>query len=187
MAYTSILKKEYQEKILPSLTKDLDSNNKHAIPRLERVVINVGVGKLLAESRSLDDIIDSVSRLAGQKPVITLARQSISGFKMREGDKVGLKVTLRGNRMYDFIQRLVHVTLPRVRDFRGISPKSFDGNGNYTIGIKEHTAFPEISPDESANIFGLEVTVITTAKTDKEAKMLLKEMKFPLKNSQNEK
>ncbi|MFC1651730.1 50S ribosomal protein L5 [Patescibacteria group bacterium] len=177
----SILKEEYQKKIIPEFKKALGIKNDYAVPCLEKVIINIGASKAQDDSSFIEHASKSLARITGQKPIITLAKQSISGFKIREGSKVGLKVTLRGKRMYDFIQRLVNVTLPRVRDFRGLSPKSFDGKGNYTIGIKEHTAFPEISPDEVTETFGLEITIVSTAKNNKEGKMLLEMLGFPLK------
>ena len=177
----SVLQEEYQKKILPELKKRLGRKNDYAVPRLEKVVINLGASKAQEDSSFIDYASKSLARITGQRPVTTLARRSISGFKIRQGSKVGLKVTLRGKRMYDFVQRLVHATLPRVRDFRGLLNKGFDGKGNYTIGIKEHTAFPEIDPDEVTETFGLEVTVVTTVKNNKEGKILLKLLGFPLK------
>lgn len=177
----SVLQEEYQSKILPELKKILGRKNDYAAPRLEKVVVNVGASKAQEDSSFIEYASKSLARVTGQKPVITLARKAISGFKIHKGSKVGLKVTLRGKRMYDFIQRLVQITLPRVRDFRGLSNKGFDGKGNYTIGIKEHTAFPEIGPDEVTETFGLEITVVTTAKNDKEGKILLELLGFPLR------
>jgi len=177
----SVLQEEYQKKIIPKLRKRLGRENDYAVPRLEKVVVSVGAGKAQENPSFIEYASKSLARITGQKPVITLARKSISGFEIRKGSEVGLKVTLRGKRMYDFVQRLVQVTLPRVRDLRGLLGKGFDGKGNYTIGIKEHTAFPEIDPDEVTETFGLEVTVVTAARNDEEGRMLLEFLGFPLR------
>ncbi len=172
-------KLDYQQKIIPLLKKELDLTNNLAVPRITRVVLNLGAGKSLEDKEFLGRAENILTCISGQKPVPTLARQSISGFKIRTGLPIGLKVTLRGDRMYDFLQRLVQVTLPRVRDFRGLNLKSFDGHGNYAIGFKEHGAFPEITAEEAADSVGLEVIIVTTAPDNHSGELLLKAFGFP--------
>lgn len=175
------LRKKYNKEIVPALKKDLNLKNAMAVPRIDKVVLNVGVGKGLKDEKFIDNVESTLIRITGQKPVKTKARKSISAFKIREGMTVGLKVDLRGDRMYDFIEKLIKVSLPRVRDFQGLSLKSFDKQGNYTIGIKEHIIFPEIKADEVENLHGLEIIISTTAKDDESAKKLLLALGFPLK------
>jgi len=172
------LKTAYKKSI-PKLKESLKVKNDFAVPKIKKVVINVGVGRTLKDQKLLDSIIEDVKRIAGQAPVKTLAKKSIAGFKIRENQVVGLMVTLRGNRMYDFLEKLVKIALPRVRDFKGLSPKSFDGRGNYSIGIKEQIVFPETSREHIEQSFGLEVNIQTTANNDKDAEVLLQSLGFP--------
>jgi large subunit ribosomal protein L5 len=151
------------------------------IPRLEKIVLNMGVGKAIGNSKILDAAAKDLAAIAGQKPVITRARQSISNFKLREGMAIGAKVTLRGDRMYEFLDKFININLPRVRDFRGVSPKSFDGRGNYTLGVKEQLIFPEIDYDKVDQVQGMDITIVTTAKTDEEAKELLAKLGMPFR------
>jgi len=151
------------------------------IPKLDKIVLNMGIGESVADSKKVNAAIADLARIAGQKPVPTKARNSIAGFKLREGMTIGAKVTLRKDRMYEFLDRLITIALPRVRDFRGLSPKSFDGRGNYTLGIKEHIVFPEIDYDKAADIWGMDITVCTTARNDDEARALLTAFNFPFR------
>lgn len=176
-----MLQEMYKTTIVPKLKERLQKTNAWALPRLQKVVLNVGVGKQLKDEGYADMVEKSLMRITGQKPIRTTARISISNFKVREGQVVGLKVTLRGKRMYDFLEKLLRVTFPRVRDFRGIPTKGFDKQGNYTIGFKEQLPFPEVSAEDAARPHGLEVTIVTTAKKPEEARALLEEMGFPFK------
>lgn len=171
----------YRNEITPKLMERFKYKNIMEVPKVERVVINIGVGEAIQNPKTLDGAVNDLTIIAGQKPVITRARKSIAGFKLREGMAIGCKVTLRGSRMYDFLDRLINLALPRVRDFRGVSPQAFDGRGNYSLGIKEQTIFPEIDYDKIDKIRGLEVVVVTTAKTDEEARELLKSMGMPFR------
>jgi len=169
----------YNEKSVPALKKAFGLSNPMAVPKIQKVVINVGVGKTLKDAKMLEAIIDDVKRIAGQTPVKTIAKKSIAGFKIREGQVVGLMVTLRGPRMYDFLEKLVRIALPRVRDFRGLDAKKFDGHGNYNIGIKEQIVFPETTREHMDYTFGLEVNIQTNTNEDKMALELLKSLGFP--------
>lgn len=171
--------KRYKEEIVPALTKEFGYKNVNEVPKLVKIVLNMGLGDVKDNSKSFNTAVEELTLISGQKPVATKAKKAISNFKVRAGMKVGAKVTLRGTRMYEFFDRLVSIALPRVRDFRGISPKSFDGKGNYSMGIKEQLIFPEISYDKVEKIRGLDVAFITTAKTDAEAKALLKALGLP--------
>jgi large subunit ribosomal protein L5 len=173
------LRTDYKERIAPALKTQLGLSNVMAVPKIEKVVINVGVGKTLKDAKMLDAIIEDVKRITGQSPVKTQAKKSIAGFKIREGQVVGLVVTLRGQRMYDFVEKLIKIALPRVRDFKGINPKSFDGHGNYSIGLREQIVFPETIREHIENTFGLEVNIQTNTDDDKKAFELLKGMGFP--------
>lgn len=173
------LQQEFNKKIRPALFKELGLKSIMAVPRLEKVVINVGVGKGLKDEKYIEAVESTLVRITGQKPIRTKAKKSIAAFKIREGNTVGLKVTLRGQRMYDFIEKLINVSLPRVRDFQGLKVNSFDGHGNYTLGIKEHIIFPEIKADEVENLHGLEIVIVTTTNSDELAKKLLLALKFP--------
>ncbi|MBX4204718.1 MAG: 50S ribosomal protein L5 [Candidatus Doudnabacteria bacterium] len=169
----------YKEKIVPKLKEELGLTSVMAVPHVEKVVINAGVGKTLKDAKMLDNIIEDFKRITGQMPVKTVAKKSIAGFKIRENQVVGLVVTLRGQRMYDFLEKLVNVALPRVRDFKGLNPKSFDGRGNYSIGIREQIVFPETTREHIEHTFGLEVNIQTSAKDDDSARALLKSLGFP--------
>ena len=171
--------KRYKEEIVPALMKEFGYENVNEVPKLVKIVLNMGLGDVKDNSKSFNTAVDELTLIAGQKPVATKAKKAISNFKVRAGMKIGAKVTLRGTRMYEFFDRLVAIALPRVRDFRGISDKSFDGKGNYAMGIKEQLIFPEISYDKVEKIRGLDVAFITTAKTDAEAKALLKALGLP--------
>lgn len=171
--------KRYKEEIVPALVKEFGYKNVNEVPKLVKIVLNMGLGDVKDNSKSFNTAVDELTLIAGQKPVATKAKKAISNFKVRAGMKIGAKVTLRGTRMYEFFDRLVGIALPRVRDFRGISDKSFDGRGNYSMGIKEQLIFPEISYDKVEKIRGLDIAFITTAKTDAEAKALLKALGLP--------
>ncbi|MDD2585977.1 MAG: 50S ribosomal protein L5 [Syntrophomonadaceae bacterium] len=171
----------YKTEITPRLIDKFKYKNVMEVPRVDRVVLNIGVGEAILNPKALDGAVSDLTMIAGQKPVITRAKKSIAGFKLREGMAIGCKVTLRGERMYQFLDRLINLALPRVRDFRGVSPKAFDGRGNYSLGIKEQTIFPEIEYDKIDKIRGLEVIIVTTAQTDEEARVLLKEMGMPFR------
>jgi large subunit ribosomal protein L5 len=181
-AYTPRMKRRYQDAIRAQMTEQFKYTNPMQIPRLEKIVINMGVGEAVGDSKKLKSAIDALTAIAGQKPVATRAKKSIAGFKIRENMSLGAKVTLRADRMYEFLDRLVTVALPRVKDFRGLNGKSFDGRGNYAMGLKEHTVFPEINYDQIDQLWGMDIVVCTTAKTDAEAKALLKEFDFPFRN-----
>ncbi len=177
------LKARYQDEIVPALLEDFGYESSMQVPRLVKVVLNIGLGEALENAKALDAAAEDLATISGQKPVITRARKSIATFKLREGNAIGTKVTLRGDRMYAFLDRLIHVALPRTRDFRGISPNAFDGRGNYTLGIREQLIFPEIDYDKIDRVRGLEATIVTTAETDEEARRLLTLMGMPFKRS----
>jgi large subunit ribosomal protein L5 len=178
---THILKERYQKEIAPALMRSLNLNNVMQIPRLEKIVVNIGVGEALDNAKALDAAVEDLTKIVGQKPVITKARKSIANFKLREGRAIGVRVTLRSQRMWSFMDRLVNVALPRVRDFRGVSPNAFDGRGNYTLGLREQLVFPEIEYDKIDKIRGLEVTIVTTARTDEQGRQLLAMLGMPFK------
>jgi len=171
----------YREQIVPALQKELGIENVMQVPRLEKIVVNVGVGEALQNAKALDATVGDMMIITGQKPVITRARRSIASFKLREGNQVGVKVTLRGNRMWDFIDRLISIALPRQRDFRGVSPDAFDGRGNYSLGLREQLSFPEINYDKIDKIRGLEIQIVTTARTDEEGYALLRHLGMPFR------
>lgn len=177
----SRLKEKFIKEVIPAMKKEFSYKNDMAVPRMKKAVINAGVGKSLDNKKLLDQIALDIAAITGQKPVLKLAKKSISSFKIREGIPVGVAVTLRGEKMYEFIDKLINIALPRVRDFRGLPDNSFDGRGNYSLGIREHYVFPEINADATSTIFGLQVTVVTDAKSDKEAKSLLIHLGFPIK------
>ena len=180
--YIPRLKEHYQTVLKDELTKEFGYQNPMQVPRLDKVVLNMGVGEAITDSKKVQAAAGDLALIAGQKPVITKARKSIATFKLREGMPIGAKVTLRQNRMYEFLDRLVNIALPRVRDFRGLNPKSFDGRGNYAIGLKEHIIFPEINFDEVDEVWGMDIVVCTTAPTDDEARALLKHLNFPFRS-----
>lgn len=173
------LKDKYVQEIAPALQQKFNYKNVMQIPKLEKVVINMGVGEAIQNSKAIDSAVSDLTKIAGQKPVVTRAKKSIAAFKLREGMPIGTKVTLRGERMYEFVDRLMNVSLPRVRDFRGVSSKSFDGRGNYTLGIKEQLIFPEIEYDQIDKLRGMDIVFVTTAKTDEEARELLGMLGMP--------
>jgi len=179
--YTPRLKTQYDDVVRGNLLEKFGYKNVMDIPRIEKVVLNMGVGEAVGDSKRVRQAAEQLALIAGQRPVLTKARNSIAGFKLRDGMAIGCKVTLRKSRMYDFIDRLVMIALPRVRDFRGLNPKSFDGRGNYALGIKEHIVFPEIDYDKVDHIMGMDIVVCTTAKTDDEARELLREFNFPFR------
>ena len=179
--YVARLKKMYQEQIVPSLVKEFGYKNALEVPRVEKIVLNMGVGEAVNDTKKVSTAAADLALIAGQKPVITRARKAISTFKVRENMPIGAKVTLRKTRMYEFLDRLVTIALPRVRDFRGLDPKSFDGRGNYALGVKEHIIFPEIDYDKAESMLGLDIVVCTTAKTDNEARALLRAFNFPFR------
>lgn len=173
------LKKKYQEEVIPAMMKEFGYKNPLQVPRLEKITLNVGLGEAIQNIKVLDAAVAEVVAIAGQKPVITRAKKAIANFKLREGVPIGCMVTLRRERMYEFLDRLIHVALPRVRDFRGVSDRSFDRRGNYSLGLREQIIFPEIQADKVEKARGLSVSIVTTAKTDKEGKALLKYMGMP--------
>jgi large subunit ribosomal protein L5 len=176
------LKERYEREILPALMKDLGYANRWQIPRLDKIVINIGLGEAIQNAKALDVAVAELATISGQKPVVTKARKAIANFKLREGMPIGCMVTLRGNRMYEFYDRLVNVALPRVRDFKGVSDRSFDGRGNYALGVREQIIFPEIDLDKLEKVRGLTVCINTTAKTDADGKALLKAMGMPFRS-----
>jgi large subunit ribosomal protein L5 len=175
------LKEIYDEDVVPELVKGLNLDNRMQVPVVQKVVINIGVGEALDNAKALDGAVEDLTAIAGQKPVITLARKSIANFKLREGRAIGVKVTLRGERMWSFLDRLLNIALPRVRDFRGVSPNSFDGRGNYTLGLREQLIFPEISFDKVDQVRGMEVTIVTSGQTDEEGRRLLELLGMPFR------
>lgn len=172
----------YESKIRSDLMKVLGVDNKHAVPRLEKIVLNMGLGKRMQEKNMVDIVVDGLADISGQRPVVTKARQSIAGFKIRQGMNLGAKVTLRNNRMYEFLERLINIAMPRIRDFRGLSGKSFDGHGNYSMGIKEHYIFPEIKYDNLTDILGMDIVFVTSAHNDKDSRALLEAFGLPFYN-----
>jgi len=178
-AYIPRLKQKYTDEIAPKLVEGFKYENPLMVPRLEKVVLNMGIGEAIADKKKLDSAANDLGLIAGQKPVLTKAKRSIAGFKIREGMPIGTKVTLRRTRMYEFLDRLLTIALPRVRDFRGLNTKSFDGRGNFAMGLKEHIVFPEINYDKVDQVWGMDIIVCTTARTDEEARELLKHFQFP--------
>lgn len=175
------LKERYQEELIPELMKSLDLKNVMQVPRVEKVVVNIGVGEAIDNAKALDASVSDLSIITGQKPIVTKAKKSIANFKLREGRSIGAKVTLRGYRMWAFLDRLMNVALPRVRDFRGVSPNSFDGRGNYTLGLREQLIFPEIDYDQIDKIRGFEVSIVTSAGDDDQGRQLLQLLGMPFR------
>ena len=175
------LREKYENSVKAELVNKFNYKSSMQVPALNKIIINVGVGEAVSNSKVIDDVVEELSLLSGQKPIITIAKKSVANFKLREGMPIGAKVTLRGERMYEFFDKLVSITLPRVRDFRGVSAKSFDGRGNYTLGIKEQLIFPEIDFDKIKKVRGMDICIVTTANTDEEGRTLLKLMGMPLK------
>jgi large subunit ribosomal protein L5 len=175
------LKGRYRKEIVPILMEEFGYRNVMEVPRLVKIVVNVGVGEALQNIKALDHAVQDIATITGQRPIVTRAKKSIAGFKLRAGKPIGVKVTLRGDRMYDFLDRLCNVTIPRQRDFRGVSPDSFDGRGNYTLGLPDQLVWPEIDYDSIDKLRGMEITIVTTAKTDEEGKRLLELLGMPFK------
>ena len=178
---STALKERYTQEIAPVLMKSLNMTNVMQVPRIQKVVVNIGVGEALDNAKALDGAVEDMTKITGQKPVITKARKSIANFKLREGRAIGVKVTLRGERMWSFLDRLMNVALPRVRDFRGISANSFDGRGNYTLGLREQLVFTEIQYDQIDKVRGMEISIVTSAKTDEEGRELLRLLGMPFR------
>jgi len=176
------LRQRYEEEVVPALVKEFGYQNPMQVPRLTKITVNIGLGEALTNAKAVDAAVTDMTAITGQKPVVTKARRSIAQFKIREGNTIGAKVTLRGQRMWDFLERLTRVALPRIRDFRGVPSKSFDGRGNYSLGLREQLAFPEIEYDKVDRLRGLELTVVTTAKTDEEGQRLLALLGMPFEN-----
>ena len=173
------LKDKYQNDVIPAMMEKFGYKNKMQVPKMEKIVINIGLGEALQNSKAVDAAVNDLMAITGQKPVVTKAKKSVAGFRVRQGANIGVKVTLRGDRMYEFMDKFVNIVLPRVRDFRGVSPKSFDGRGNYSVGLREQLIFPEIEYDKVDKVRGMEVTFVTTATTDEEARELLRLMGMP--------
>jgi len=185
--YTPRLKRDYDERIVKAMTEKFGYKNRLEVPKLEKIVVNMGVGEATQDKKKVETAAAEMELIAGQKPVITKAKKSIAQFKLREGMPIGVKVTLRRERMYEFLDRLVTIALPRVRDFRGLNPKSFDGRGNYAMGLKEQIVFPEINYDRIEKVRGMDIIVTTSAKTDEEARELLRLFNFPFPQDQDQK
>lgn len=175
-------KTKYREEIRAKLQEELGLKNIHEVPRITKITLNMGVGEAIGDKKVIEHAVSDMEKIAGQKAVVTKARKSVAGFKVREGWPIGVKVTLRDERMYEFLERLVDIALPRVRDFRGVSPKSFDGRGNYSMGVKEQIIFPEVDYDKIDTLRGLDITMTTTAKSDDEGRALLRAFNFPFRN-----
>ena len=182
MAKAMGMKERYQKEAVPALMKDFGYKNKMQVPKIEKVVINMGMGEAISNAKLIDSAVEQLTAIAGQKPVVTRSRKSIANFKLRENQPIGVMVTLRQQRMYEFLERLIGLALPRVRDFKGVSSKAFDGAGNYTLGIREQIIFPEIDYDKIEKVKGMNVTIVTTAGSDEEGRALLKYMGMPFRN-----
>lgn len=183
---TPRLLEKYNKEILTALAESCGRSNALALPRLEKVVVNMGVGSAVAEKKHMEDSVAALSQITGQKPIITKARKSVAGFRLREGMSVGCKVTLRGQRMYEFLDRLVSIALPRVRDFRGLNPNAFDKDGNYSMGLSEQLVFPELNPDKFTRPQGMDITFVISSATDQEARELLKQLGMPFRSEEEE-
>lgn len=175
------LREQYKEEIIPALIKDFEYDSVMQVPRIEKIVVNVGLGEALENPKAIERAVDDITTITGQKPIVTRAKKSIASFNLREGLPVGVKVTLRRERMWSFLMRLIHIALPRTRDFQGVSPDSFDGRGNYTLGLREQLIFPEINYDNVDKVRGMEVTIVTTAETDEEGRHLLDLLGMPFR------
>ena len=176
------LKRQYREEVVPKLMQEFGYPHRFAVPRLEKIVLNIGLGEAVSNPKAIDYAMNDLAAITGQRPVVRRARKSIAGFKLRKGMPIGVMVTLRGNRMWDFLDRLIAIALPRIRDFRGVSARSFDGRGNYTLGLREQIVFPEVDYDKIDKVRRLEVTIVTTARTDVEAKRLLELLGMPFRD-----
>ena len=179
--YTPRMRKHYEDVVRPKLIEEFGYKNPMEVPKIEKIVLNMGVGAALQQPKLLEGAVADLSLITGQKPVITRAKKSIAGFKLRAGNAIGVRTTLRGDRMWEFFDRLISLAIPRIRDFRGLNPKSFDGRGNYALGIREHIVFPEINYDKAEAMWGMDVVITTTAKTDDEARALLRHFNFPFR------
>ena len=177
----SRLKEKYQQEVVPALQKEFNYKNPMQVPGVHKVVVNIGMGEVIQNAKAMDAAVSDLAAITGQRPVITRAKRSVAAFKLREGMQIGCMVTLRGDRMYQFLDKLVNVALPRLRDFQGVSPEAFDGRGNYTLGLREQLVFPEIDYDKVDKVRGMEVSIVTTARTDEEGRRLLKLMGMPFK------
>jgi large subunit ribosomal protein L5 len=177
----SRLKEKYQKEVMPALQKEFDYNNPMQVPSVHKVVVNIGMGEAIQNAKAMDAAVSDLASITGQRPVITRAKRSVAAFKLREGMQIGCMVTLRGDRMYYFLDKLINVALPRLRDFQGVSPEAFDGRGNYTLGLREQLVFPEIDYDKVDKVRGMEVSIVTTARTDEEGRRLLSLMGMPFK------
>lgn len=175
------MQERYQKEVLPALAQTLGRTNPMSLPRLEKIVINMGVGSAIQDKKYLEMAVDAMAQISGQKPIVTRARKAIAGFRLREGMPIGCKVTLRSTRMYEFLDRLITLALPRVRDFRGVSDQAFDGLGNYSLGLSEQLVFPELNPDKFTRVQGMNITIVTTARSDDEARELLRQLGMPFK------
>jgi large subunit ribosomal protein L5 len=176
------LQERYQQDVVPALTKEFNFENVMQVPRLQKIVLNIGLGEALQNAKSIDSAVSDLTAIAGQKPVVTKAKKSVANFKLRQGQSIGAMVTLRGQRMYEFLDRLVNVALPRIRDFRGVSRRSFDGRGNYSIGLREQIVFPEVEYDQVDKLRGLEISIVTSARNDAEGYALLKQFGMPFRD-----
>ena len=181
---TPRLREKYEAELLPALEKSLNRKNRLSLPRLTKIVVNMGVGSAITDKKHVEDAADALRQISGQKPIITRARKSVANFRLREGMPIGVKVTLRGNRMYEFLDRLISLALPRVRDFRGLSAYAFDGNGNYNLGLVEQLVFPELNPDKFTRVQGMNVTLVTSVDCDDEARELLRGFGMPFKRDE---
>jgi large subunit ribosomal protein L5 len=179
--YVPNIRRRYVEKVIPEMMKRFEYRNLMQVPRLDKIVVNMGVGEAIADAKVLEAAVKDLSLITGQRPAICRAKAAIAGFKLRAGVPIGCRVTLRRDRMYEFFDRLVNVAIPRIRDFRGLSPRSFDGRGNYSLGVKEHIIFPEIDYDKIFKVMGMDITIVTTAKTDEEARELIMQLGMPLR------
>jgi large subunit ribosomal protein L5 len=177
------LLEQYTKTIVPELSKKFGRANKYSLPKLQKIVLNMGVGKALTDKNRMEQAVEQLTQIAGQKAVITKAKVAVSGFRLRQGNEIGCRVTLRGKRMYEFLDRLIHVALPRIRDFRGVNPKSFDGNGNYSMGVSEQLIFPEIDADKVTFTQGMDITFVTSSKNDDEARELLRAFGMPFRET----
>ena len=182
---TPRLQEKYEQEILPALREELGRANRLSLPRLEKVVVNMGVGSAITEKKHIEESVDALSQITGQKPQVTVARKSVAGFKLREGMPIGCKVTLRGRRMWEFVDRLISVALPRVRDFRGLNPNGFDGNGNYSMGLTEQLVFPELNPDKFLRVQGMNISFVTNVKSNDEARPLLDLVGLPYQREES--
>jgi large subunit ribosomal protein L5 len=177
------LQERYQKEIIGRLSEKLGRKNRHSLPRLQKIVVNMGVGKALQDKNRMEQAADQLTQITGQKAQITKAKVAVSGFRLRENNEIGCRVTLRGQRMYEFLDRLISIALPRIRDFRGVNPKSFDGNGNYSMGLTEQSVFPEIDPDKVTFVQGMDVTFVTSTRNDDEARELLRSFGMPFREA----